>query len=95
MEQVAIHKHYDIVSFSFPGAADVWFSLNGKTYQNNSCVALEDRALVKEMILCSAQLTLLLIVQGNWFFPNGTRIPVNEASAEQWDFYRTSGTFKP
>ena len=27
---------------NFPGAGDVWFSLNGTTYQNNSCVALED-----------------------------------------------------
>ena len=25
-------------------------------------------------------------VQGNWFFPNGTRFPVFGAS---WDFYRT------
>ena len=33
---------------------------------------------------------------GNWFFPNGTRVPsrtfnVNVNSREQWDFYRTRG----
>ena len=25
---------------------------------------------------------------GNWFFPNGTRVP---SSGDQWDFYRTGG----
>ena len=31
---------------------------------------------------------------GNWFFPNGTRVPsevVNETSGETWDFYRDRG----
>ena len=31
---------------------------------------------------------------GNWFFPNGTRVPngdVNVTSGLQWDFYRTRG----
>ena len=28
------------------------------------------------------------MVIGNWFFPNGTRIP---ASVNQWDFHRTRG----
>ena len=27
---------------------------------------------------------------GNWFFPNGTRVPSN-SSAKQWDFHRTRG----
>ena len=31
------------------------------------------------------------LVIGNWFFPNGTRLPsdiANETSGEEWDFYR-------
>ena len=31
---------------------------------------------------------------GNWFFPNGTRVPdehVNVTSGLEWDFYRTRG----
>ena len=31
---------------------------------------------------------------GNWYFPNGTRVPsafANETSREEWDFYRTRG----
>ena len=28
---------------------------------------------------------------GNWFFPNGTRVPSDSAtSGEEWDFYRSS-----
>ena len=31
---------------------------------------------------------------GDWYFPNGTKVPVmtvNKTSKEQWDFYRTRG----
>ena len=31
---------------------------------------------------------------GNWFFPNGTRVPdehFNVTSGAEWDFYRTRG----
>ena len=28
---------------------------------------------------------------GNWFFPNGTRVPSDNANRTQWDFYRTRG----
>ena len=31
---------------------------------------------------------------GNWYFPNGTRVPsnkVNYTSREEWEFYRTRG----
>ena len=34
------------------------------------------------------------VVFGNWFFPNGSRVPsstVNDTSGEQWDFYRSRG----
>ena len=34
-------------------------------------------------------------VFGNWFFPNGTRVPsatyINGSTNEQWDFYRDRG----
>ena len=38
--------------FNFTGAGDVWFSLNGTTYQNNSCVALEDIGKGNNALLC-------------------------------------------
>ena len=45
---------------------------------------------MKVVIPCSAELTKLLVVDlliGNWYFPNGSRIP--SASGGQWDIYRT------
>ena len=80
-----------------PGAGDVWFLLGGTTYQNNSCVALEDIGEGDDALLCIANLTASDFTGtslGNWFFPNGTRVPgrtVNSTSREQWDFYRTRG----
>ena len=98
MEQVAIHKHYYITFF--PGKDDVWFSLNGTTYQNNSCVTLEDIGEGGDALLCRTKHVACCIppytgnesALGDWFFPNGTTIPsktVNSSSGEQWDFYRT------
>ena len=73
---------------SFP---DVWFSLTNTTYQNNSLVTLEDigedAALLcktNQMACCRPSDTVL----GNWFFPNGTRVP---SQGYQWDFYRDRG----
>ena len=75
-------------------ADDVWFSLRGTTYCNNSIVALED---IRDALLCMTSQTAccrpsdtggMRIVLGNWFFPNGTRVP---SSGNQWDFYRTRG----
>ena len=85
-----------IDSFSFPGASDVWFSLNGTTYQNNSCVALEDIGENDTALLCVTNLTACCRPPntgngssfGNWFFPNGTRVP---STGSQWNFYRTRG----
>ena len=83
-----------LVSLPFTG---VWFSLNGTTYQNNSCVALEDIGEGDDALLCVANLTACDFTRtslGNWFFPNGTRVPnmtVNNTSGEPWDFYRTRG----
>ena len=100
MEQVAIHKHYDIgITFS-PGAGDVWFSLRGTTYQNNSCVALEDIGEDDDALLCMTNFTACCKHPdtgengsglGMWFFPNGTRIQSKKATSEQLDFYSTRG----
>ena len=85
-----------IDSFSFPGANDVWFSLNGTTYQNNSCVKLEDIGEGDGALLCMTNITACCpppntgngSSRGNWFLPNATRVP---SQGSQWDFYRTRG----
>ena len=75
----------------------MWFSLNGTTYQNNSCVALEDIGEGDDnALLCVTNLSACCrhpyigkgSPSGNWFFPNETRIP---GDSSQWDFYRTRG----
>ena len=82
---------------TFPGARDVWFSLNGTTYQNNSYVTLEDIGVGNDSLLCVTNLTACCrhpytgengSAMGNWFFPNGTRVP---SSGIMWDFQRTRG----
>ena len=61
-------------------AGDVWFSLRGTTYQNNSCVALEDIGEGNDALLCVTNLTACCRKRdsstplGNWFFPNGTKV---------------------
>ena len=83
-----------LVSLPFTG---VWFSFRGTTYQNNSCVALEDIGEGDDALICVANLTASDFTGSslrNWFFPNGTRVPsrtANHTSGEQWDFYRTRG----
>ena len=76
---------------SFPGAGDVRFSLNGTTYQNNSIVTLEEIGEHDDPLLCITNLTTCCrrkngFISGNWFFPNGTRVPSLSPSE---DFYRT------
>ena len=72
----------------------MWFSLNGTTYQNNSCVALEDIGECDTALLCRTNstdccnMTNTSTASGNWFFPNGTRVPNTD---KQWDFYRSRG----
>ena len=82
---------------SFPGAgADVRFSLRNRTYCNNSIVILKDIGEGRDALLCMTNQTACCrpsnagngSVLGNWFFPNGTRVP---SSGNQWDFYRTRG----
>ena len=78
-------------------AGDVWFSLNGTTYQNNSCVALEDIGEGDDALFCmtsfnaccSASYTATKSSLGNWFFPNGTVVP--SSGGTHGDFYRTRG----
>ena len=79
---------------SCPG---VRFSLNGITYQNNSIVFLEDIGEGGDGLLCLTDLTACCRpgsasgnrpVLGNWFFPNGSRVP---SSGNQLDFHRTRG----
>ena len=79
----------------FPGAGDVWFSLNGTTYQNNSNVVLEDIGSNNtDSLLCKTNLTACCRSRdsttslGNWVFPNGTT--VGNAN-NGWDFYRRRG----
>ena len=80
--------------FSFLHAGDVWFSLNGTTYQNNSLVTLEDIGKTNNTTLfCRTNLTACCRHPygpplGNWFFPNGIRIP---GSSIALDLYRTRG----
>ena len=91
-------QHSDNGFSSFPGAGDVWFSFRNATHQNNSCVALEDIGQGSDdTLLCVTKLTACcrlpytsktLSALGNWFFPNGTRVP---SSNRGWDFYRTRG----
>ena len=73
---------------SFPGEGDVWFSLNGTTYKNNSCVPLEDIGEGDDALFCVTNLIDCCRPLANWFFPNGTRVP---GSNPQRDFYRTRG----
>ena len=82
---------------SFPGAGDVWFSLRNTTYKNNSIVTLEDIGEGENALLCKTNQTACCRppytgdmggTLGNWFFPNGTRIP---SSGLSWDIYRTRG----
>ena len=67
---------------SFPGADDVWFSLNGTTYQNNSNVTLQDigerdNALLcrtNQSACCTSYFTGTESALGDWSFPNGSTI---------------------
>ena len=81
-----------------PDLGAVRFSLNGTTYHNNSLVTLEDigegdaalRCMTDNTSCCRPPYTrnLSRSALGNWFFPNGTRVP---SSGKQWDFHRTRG----
>ena len=88
--------HYFLSTLFFPpGLVDVWFSLNGTRYQNNSIVTLEDIGEDDTALLCMTNLTACCqrndtgkneTALGNWFFPNGTKVPSNKSN-RSWDFY--------
>ena len=84
----------DVGASFFRIAGDVWFSLNGTIYQNNSIVTLEDIGEGDDALLCRTDITDCCRppytdnYYGNWFFPNGSRVP---SSGSQWDFHRTRG----
>ena len=88
-------KHYD-VDVSFPAIV-----LKGTPYQNNSIVTLENIGEGDAALLCITNLTACCRrpytsemgppTLGNWFFPNGTRVP---STGSQWDFHRTRGQMK-
>ena len=96
-----IHTVCKCKTSSFPGAGDVWFSFKDKTYQNNSNVILEDIGEGDNALHCKTHLTACCrrpytnsinrAALGNWFFPNGTRVP---SSGHQWDIHRTRGHMK-
>ena len=76
----------------FPG--DIRFSLKGSTYQNNSFVFLEDIGEGDNALLCITNQTACCrpggmgTVLGNWFFPNGTKVP---SVANNFTLGRTRG----
>ena len=87
------------ISF-FSGASNVTFSFRNTMYQNNSRVTLEDIGVGDDALLCLTELTACCRppytdeTLGNWFFPNGTRVPseiVNSSAGLQWNFYITRG----
>ena len=93
-DKLSIHNHYCICITFFPGAGDVWFSLDGTTYQNNSIVTLEDIGESSNALLCKTNLTACCnppyteSARGDWFFSNGTRVASTSA---WWDFHRNRG----
>ena len=86
-----LYSHFDFSLFS--GAGNVWFSLNGTTYQNNSLVALEDigeddnalLCLTDNIACCGRDQSPGRGILGNWFYPNHSKVVNN---GDMWDFYR-------
>ena len=70
------------------------FILRNKAYQNNSLVSLENIGEGHDALYCIANKSACCRnpytprALGNWFFPNGTRVP---SSGLKWDFHRTRG----
>ena len=85
----------------FPGLGEVGFTFKGATLSNNSLVTSDDigegddalRCMTDNTSCCRRPYTQNLgqSALGNWFFPNGTRVP---SSGMQWDFHRTRAQSK-
>ena len=91
MNEFPIHPNCYIAIPYFLDAGDIRFSLNGTTYQNNSLVTPEDIGVEGDALLCMTNFTACCrdkdgSVFGNWFLPNGTRVPSMVTSQ---NFYRT------
>ena len=73
---MVLDRAHSIDFSSFPGAGDAWFSLRGTTYQNNSCVVLEDIGENDTALLCMTNFTSCCQSpeKGSWFLPTGTRV---------------------
>ena len=74
--------------------------LSGTTYQNNSNVILEDIDEDDDALLCITNLPACCQrpytdemgpTLGNWFFPNGTKVPSEVSNDTSDDFYTTRG----
>ena len=83
------------IQLSLTGVGDVWFSLRNEIFQNNSLVTLEDIGESDDdALLCRTNLTTCCKIPygpsvGNWFLPNGSRVPSNDNTNTA--FYRTRG----
>ena len=94
---LVLHEDHALYDSSLPGTGKgVRFLLRGTTYQNNSLVTLEDIGEVDNALLCVTDQPACCLhytrywalVFGNWFFPNGSRIP---SFGRQWNIYRNRG----
>ena len=93
---MANSRHLIYCDTGISDAGGVWFSLNGTLYQNNSLVTLEDigewddaalHCLTDKTACCRPPYTGYWgSFTGNWFFPNGTRVP---SPGSWWGFYRS------
>ena len=95
---LAMDLYVILVRYLFLDVGHVWFTLNGTMYQNNSLVSLKDIGEGDGALLCMTDLAdccqqpytngIGKNAIGNWFFPNGSRVP---SSNNQSEFHRTRG----
>ena len=76
------------------------FVLNGVAIPNHGFAVLDNIGESDESLLCLTDLPVccrcpycnpLWGARGNWFFPNGTRVP---SSGKEWDIHRTRGQMR-
>ena len=75
---------------------EVGFTFKGAALSNNSLVTSDDigegedalHCMTDNTSCCRPPYTHSQSALGNWFFPNGTRVP---SSSQEWDFHRTRG----
>ena len=93
-----INVTHTLITFS--NVDDIWFSLNGRTYKNNSLVTLDDIGENDTALLCMTNLSDCCqspyagSVMSDWWFPNGTAVPsanLSETSDLNWEFYSDRG----